>query len=81
MCAQFRKTVRKSGKGGPKRDFVYESFDEFVDKTSKTQRSKCLYCETVTSQNQKTVKKRSNALMMTTMTKQSSTNALMTTTM
>ena len=51
MCAQFGKMARKSGKGGRKRDFVYECFDDFVDKTNKTKRFECLYCDTVTSQN------------------------------
>ena len=51
MCAQVGKMARKSDKGGRKRDFVDESFDDFVDKTNKTLRFKCLYCDTVTSQN------------------------------
>ena len=41
----------KSCKSGRKRDFVYDSFDDFIDKTSKTKRLKYLYCDTVTNQN------------------------------
>jgi len=49
MCAQFGKMARKSSIGGRKRDFVYESFDDFDDQRSKCKRFNFFYCNKVTS--------------------------------